>query len=76
MVVDRQSLIVTFQKGLSLNMAKKIFQHNQKRYAAYAKKMRQPENIKGPALFNAFIPDCQNHQRRSHVAPYASHGEI
>ena len=76
MVVDRPLLIETYHKGLSLDLAQQIFSHNQKRYLAYAKKMRQPENRKGMALFNAFILDCQNHQRRTHVAPYASHGEI
>lgn len=76
MVVYRPSLIETYHKGLSLDMAKQIFNHNQKRYIAYVKKMRQPEDRKGLALFNAFILDCQNHQRRTHVAPYASHGEI
>jgi hypothetical protein len=76
MVVDRPSLIEIYQKGLSLGVTKKIYQHNQKRYTAYLKKMRQPENIKGTALFNAFILDCQNYQRRIHMAPYASHGEI
>jgi hypothetical protein len=76
MAVDRPSLIEIYQKGLSLGVTKKIYQHNQKRYTAYLKKMRQPENIKGVALFNAFILDCQNHQRRTHLVPYASHGEI
>lgn len=76
MVVYRPPLIETYHKGLSLDMAKQIFNHNQKRYIAYVKKMRQPEDRKGLALFNAFILDCQNHQRRTHVAPYASHGEI
>lgn len=76
MVVDRPPLIEAWHKSLSLDMAKQIFNHNQKRYAAYVKKMRQSEDRKGVALFNAFILDCQNHQRRNHVAPYASHGEI
>lgn len=76
MVTDRPSLIEIYHKGLSLDLTQQIFSHNQKRYIAYAKKMRQPENRKGLALFNAFMLDCQNHQRKSHVAPYASHGEI
>jgi hypothetical protein len=76
MVVDRPSLIEIYQKGLSPGVAKEIYRHNQKRYTTYVKKMRQPENIKGAALFNAFILDCQNHQRRIHMVPYASHGEI
>jgi hypothetical protein len=76
MIVDRPSLVDIYQKGLSLGVAKQIYQHNQKRYTIYAKKMRQPENIKSSALFNAFILDCQKHQRRTHMVPYASHGEI
>jgi len=76
MVVDRLSLIETFHKGLSLDLTQQIFNHNKKRYIAYAKKMRQPDDRKGLALFNAFILDCQNHQRKTHVAPYATHGEI
>ena len=76
MVIDRLALIETCQKGFSLTMAKKIFQHNQERYTTYRKKMRQPENRKGSALFNAFILDCQNYLRKTHVAPYASHGEV
>ncbi len=74
MVVDRPALIESYHKGLTSAMAEKIFQHNQKRYSIYVKKMRQPENRKGVALFNAFLLDCQNHQRTTHVAPYASHG--
>ncbi len=76
MVIDRPSLIEIYKNGLSLHMAKEIYQHNQKRYSRYIKKMRQPESRKGAALFNAFILDCQYHQRRNHMAPYASHGEI
>jgi len=75
MVVDRQSLIEIYQKGLSLLTAKEIFKHNQKRYTAYEKKMSQPESRKGAALFNAFILDCQYRQRKSHIAIYASNGE-
>lgn len=76
MVVNRPTLIETYHNGLSLRLTKQIFDHNQKRYISYAKKMRQPEDRKGLALFNAFMLDCQNHQRKSNVAPYASHGEI
>lgn len=76
MVVSRSSLIEYHLKGLTLAMAKNIFQLNKNRYSAYTKKIRQPQKRKGEALFNAFLLDCQNHQRRSHVAPYASYGEI
>ena len=76
MVVGRSSLIECHFKGLTLVMTKKIYQLNQNRYASYVKKIRQPEKRKGEALFNAFLLDCQNHQRRNHIAPYASYGEI
>jgi hypothetical protein len=75
MVVDRPALIEYHHKGLTLIMTKKVFQLNQKRYRAYMRKIRQPERKKGEALFNAFLLDCQNHLRRVHIAPYASHGE-
>jgi len=76
MVVSRPELIEIHHKGLNLAMTKDIYQLNQNRYASYMKKIRQPQKRKGEALFNAFLLDCQNHQRRRHVAPYASHGEI
>ncbi len=75
MAVDRPALIEIYHKGLSLAQTKEIFQHNQKRYETYLKKMKQPENRKGSALFNAFLLDCQNHLRKTHVAPYASNGK-
>jgi hypothetical protein len=75
MVVDRPALIEAYHKGLSLAQTKEIFQHNQKRYETYLKKMKQPENRKGSALFNAFLLDCQNYLRKTHVAPYASNGK-
>jgi len=76
MVVTRPTLIEAYQEGISLPLVKQIFSHNQARYTAYIKKMRQPEDRKGMALFNAFILDCQKHQRSSHVATYASHGDL
>jgi hypothetical protein len=75
MIIDRPLLIEIYQKGLPLDIAKEIYQHNQKRYSTYMDKMKQSENRKGVALFNAFILDCQNRQRRMHVVPYASHGD-
>lgn len=76
MVVSRPALIECHLKGLTLLMAKKVFQLNQNRYSAYMKKIERPEQRKGEALFNAFLLDCQNHLRRVHIAPYASHGEV
>ena len=75
MVVDRPALIEVYHQGLSLAQTMKIFQHNQKRYETYLNKMKQPGNRKGSALFNAFLLDCQNHLRKTHVAPYASNGK-
>jgi hypothetical protein len=76
MVVTRPTLIEAYQEGISLPLVKQIFSNNQARYTAYIKKMRQPEDRKGMALFNAFILDCQKHQRSSYVATYASHGDL
>lgn len=75
MIVDRPTLIEIYHKGIALAHAEQIFHHNQVRYTAYMKKMRQPEERKGMALFNAFILDCQKSMRRNHVATYASHGD-
>ena len=75
MVVDRPALIGYHHKGLSLAMAKNVFQLNQNRYIAFMKKIRQPEKRAGEAVFNAFLLDCGNHLRRVHIAPYASYGE-
>jgi hypothetical protein len=76
MVVDRPTLIEVYHKGISLDRAKQVYDHNQSRYTAYMKKMRQPEDRKGMALFNAFILDCKKHLRRSPAATYASHGDL
>jgi len=75
MVVDRPALIEHHHRGLSILMAKKVFQLNKNRYTSFLKKIRQPEQRTGKAVFNAFLLDCQNHMRRVHIAPYASHGE-
>jgi len=72
MVVERVVLIEKHRKGLTLAVAEEIFNHNKARYGDYTRKLKQsPEKI-GTALFNAFILDCERHQRRNHVAPYAS----
>ncbi len=76
MSVERPALIEAYHKGICLAQAKQIFHHNQARYTTYMKQMRQPEKIKGMALFNAFILDCQKYLRRSHVPTYASHGDL
>jgi hypothetical protein len=76
MVVDRPTLIEVYHKGISLTRARQVYDQNQSRYTAYTKKMKQSEDRKGMALFNAFILDCQKHLRRSPVAVYASHGDL
>ncbi len=75
MVVDRPALIEYHHNGLSLAMAENVFRLNQNRYSAFMKTIRQPEKRVGEAVYNAFLLDCQNHLRRVHIAPYASHGE-
>ena len=75
MTIDRQVLIDCCQQGLSLERAHGIVETNNKRYTAYRNKVKQPDLIKGMAVFNAFILDCQAHHQKSHVAPYATHGD-
>jgi hypothetical protein len=65
MVVDMAVLIERHRKGLSLAMAKAIYQSNKARYDRYLLKLRQPPHITGLALFNAFILDCTKHQRKN-----------
>jgi len=76
MIVDRPTLIETYHKGMTLAQAKQIFNHNQARYTAYMQKMRQPEERKAMALFNAFILDYSKSVSSNHVATYASHGDL
>lgn len=72
MLVDRLALIKIHTKGLSLATAKTVYAQNKERYSAYSIKLRQPEQIMGTALFNAFILDCQRHLSRDHVVVYAA----
>lgn len=72
MVVDRLALINVHHQGLTLEVAKTIYEQNQGRYNAYLNKLRQPEKITGKALFNAFILDCQRHLSKNPVVHYAS----
>ena len=76
MTIDRPLLIETHNKGLPLNTAKNIVKQNHSRYMTYRNKINQPDHVKGMAVFNAFILDCQAHLRRETVAPYAIHGEV
>jgi len=63
MVVDRITLIECHRKGLTLTMAKTIYERNRQRYDNYRLKITQSEQITGMAIFNAFILDCSKHQR-------------
>lgn len=63
MVVDRITLIEYHRKGLTLSIAQTIYEHNRARYDSYRLKLRQPPEITGKAIFNAFILDCSKHQR-------------
>ena len=76
MVVDRSALIEVYHRGITLAKANWILHHNQTRYTDYLKKMRQPESVKGAALFNAFILDCRKALNSNHVATYASYGDL
>ncbi len=75
MVIDRPTLIELYYRGIDLKKTKTIYLQNQQRYDTYMKKMRQPVQQKGKALFNAFALDCHKSMHANHVAPYASHGD-
>jgi len=76
MVVDRPALIEIYHRGIDLKQAKTIYMQHQQRYDTYIKKMRQPLQQKGKALFNAFALDCHKSMHAGHVAPYAFHGDV
>ena len=65
MVVDRGVLIERHRQGLTLSMAQTIYEHNKTRYERYLRKLRQPPQITGTAIFNAFILDCAKHTRKN-----------
>ena len=75
MLVDRPALIDRYRNGLSLAVAKDIYDANKSRYEKYALKLDQSKKRAGVALFNAFLIDSQRYQRSTHVAPYAPSGE-
>lgn len=64
MVVDRAVLMERYKEGLTLSMARSVYEHNQPRYERYLVKLRQPPEITGAALFNAFILDCVKRMRK------------
>ncbi len=65
LVVDRKVLIEKHRQGLTLAMAKTVYERNMARYDKYLFKLRQPPKITGTALFNAFILDCSKHLRKT-----------
>lgn len=65
MVVDRPWLIETYRQGLSLAVVKTVYRLNKARYENYLHKLRQPPQITGVALFNAFMLDCIKYQRNT-----------
>jgi hypothetical protein len=65
MVVDRLWLIERHRRGLSLAMVKTVYERNKERYDGYLRKLKQPVEITGAALFNAFMLDCEKHQRKA-----------
>jgi hypothetical protein len=64
MVVDTVSLVQLHRQGLSLAMAKTVYERNRARYSSFLRKLRQPRQIIGSALFNAFVLDCVKCQRK------------
>jgi len=75
MVVERRPLIEKKKNGLTLDVAKEVYNRNRRRYRRFLLKLNQPPKMKGTAMFNAFLLDCERLQRNKHVAPYASCGE-
>lgn len=65
MVVDRVSLIERHRQGLTLALAKTIFERNKARYDNYLRKLRQPPQITGAAVFNAFMLDCAKYLHKA-----------
>jgi len=75
MVVERHLLIEKKKNGLTLDVAKEVYSRNRRRYRRFLLKLNHPPEMKGVAMFNAFLLDCERRQRNTHVAPYASCGE-
>lgn len=75
-VVHRPTLIELYHKGLTIDRAKQVFDHNLPRYSVYNKKIRLSEAEKGAALFRAFILDCKKSIDSKYVAIYATNGDL
>jgi hypothetical protein len=63
MSADPIWLVEAHRRGLSLAMAKTVYDQNRERYEGFSRKLRQPAEITGAALFNAFMLDCERHLR-------------
>lgn len=72
MVVDREVLIKIHHRGLTCDVAESIYTRNKDRYESYAIKLRQPDQITGRALFNAFVIDCERQLAKPPVIDYAA----
>jgi len=68
MSVHMKTLIKWYRKGLTFTKAKEIYDKNRTKYHQYN---RLPDSKKEIARFNAFIMDCQRHQRKGHNTVYA-----
>ena len=75
-IVDTAMLIAKHRKGLTLVMAKQIYQSNQARYDTYRARLKHTPQKLAVALFNAFLMDYERRKRGDHVAPYAAKGAI
>jgi hypothetical protein len=64
MSADPIWLIEAHRQGLSLAMAKTVYDQNRERYEGFSRKLRQPVGIIAAALFNAFMLDCEKHLRK------------
>jgi hypothetical protein len=69
MQVDRLWLIESHRRGLCLATAKTVYDLNKERYDGYLRKLNQPAQITGAALFNAFMLDCEKYQRKAVYPP-------
>jgi len=72
MAVDTATLIAKHRQGLSLEMAKQIYQSNKARYDTYGLRLKHAPEKLATALFNAFVMDYERRKRQDHVAPYAA----
>jgi hypothetical protein len=72
MVVNTVNLIAKHRQGLTLAMAKEIYQKNQARYDTYSVRLKHAPDKLAAALFNAFLIDYDREKRQDHVAPYAA----